>query len=100
MTHNHTTTAKGSQQSDDKPDAEPHSESSTNTIYRVVATSFLRFVIHVEASSEEEALAIGAKVDGAHWFLEEDGDWHIDYAEPDSEATSDSVLALQFHNTL
>ncbi|MCO6042759.1 hypothetical protein NG895_02455 [Aeoliella sp. ICT_H6.2] len=71
---------------------EEPSPQGTQQVYRVVASSFFRYAIYVEADSEDEALDIGSGVDTDHWDLEHD-DWEVEYAEAAAEARPEQMLA-------
>ncbi|QDV81037.1 hypothetical protein [Botrimarina mediterranea] len=72
---------------------------ATKTTFYVKASSYTTYCICIEATSEEEAEAIGRKVSPEHWELEEEGDWSVDYAVADAHIKPDELLSPDYHDT-
>jgi len=75
-------------------------EDGAKKVFRVVASCYQTFYIFVEAPSEDEAFDIGTRVDGEYWNVDHEGDWEVEYAEPEMDAPLDELLAQEAYNSL
>lgn len=75
-------------------------DTTTRSVYRVIATTCQAFCIYVEAASSEEAFDIADHVDGFHYKPYGPGDWEVDHAELVIDATPIELLPREAYDTL